>query len=139
MMTSMNDSDVIRNLVASYSLEADTRNVAAWAALFAPQGTLVLNGVIQGGGPADLHDWFAGRPMPTGYHMVTNLRLELSDRSATGEANFISIGADNVIGARGVYRMTFVKPDGAWKLGERSEARRVGKECVSPCRSRWAP
>src|SRR3546814_17687209 len=24
-------------------------------------------------------------------------------------------------------------------LGERSEARRVGKACVSPCRSRWSP
>src|SRR3546814_14006004 len=24
-------------------------------------------------------------------------------------------------------------------LGERSEERRVGKECVSTCRSRWAP
>src|SRR3546814_8943210 len=24
-------------------------------------------------------------------------------------------------------------------LGERSEARRVGKECVSTCRSRWSP
>src|SRR3546814_12040205 len=23
--------------------------------------------------------------------------------------------------------------------GERSEERRVGKECVSPCRSRWSP
>src|SRR3546814_11442970 len=25
------------------------------------------------------------------------------------------------------------------KLGERSEERRVGKECVSTCRSRWPP
>src|SRR3546814_16693330 len=25
------------------------------------------------------------------------------------------------------------------KLLERSEERRVGKECVSPCRSRWSP
>src|SRR3546814_15344965 len=24
-------------------------------------------------------------------------------------------------------------------LGTRSEERRVGKECVSPCRSRWSP
>src|SRR3546814_12828307 len=28
----------------------------------------------------------------------------------------------------------------AWgDLGTRSEERRVGKECVSPCRSRWSP
>src|SRR3546814_8503063 len=28
-------------------------------------------------------------------------------------------------------------PGGAWRHG-RSEERRVGKECVSPCRSRWS-
>src|SRR3546814_13484995 len=27
----------------------------------------------------------------------------------------------------------------AYALGQRSEERRVGKECVSPCRSRWSP
>src|SRR3546814_8632435 len=26
-----------------------------------------------------------------------------------------------------------------WPLGGRSEERRVGKECVSTCRSRWSP
>src|SRR3546814_1485556 len=27
----------------------------------------------------------------------------------------------------------------ARQIGDRSEERRVGKECVSPCRSRWSP
>src|SRR3546814_2291038 len=27
----------------------------------------------------------------------------------------------------------------AWHAGGRSEERRVGKECVSTCRSRWSP
>src|SRR3546814_21122466 len=26
-----------------------------------------------------------------------------------------------------------------WPVGQRSEERRVGKECVSTCRSRWSP
>src|SRR3546814_19165847 len=26
-----------------------------------------------------------------------------------------------------------------WEAGDRSEERRVGKECVSTCRSRWSP
>src|SRR3546814_3299521 len=30
-------------------------------------------------------------------------------------------------------------PAGLTDLGARSEERRVGKECVSPCRSRWSP
>src|SRR3546814_17677622 len=30
-------------------------------------------------------------------------------------------------------------PDGRIQLAARSEERRVGQECVSPCRSRWSP
>ena len=29
--------------------------------------------------------------------------------------------------------------DAVRRLGDRSEERRVGKECYSPCRSRWSP
>src|SRR3546814_10744393 len=44
----------------------------------------------------------------------------------------------------GIYRFTTIKPGpypwknhrNAWR---RSEERRVGKECVSTCRSRWSP
>src|SRR3546814_18352956 len=32
-----------------------------------------------------------------------------------------------------------VKPDGIIAILQRSEERRVGKECVSTCRSRWSP
>src|SRR3546814_20541147 len=32
-----------------------------------------------------------------------------------------------------------VAPSVIWQLGGRSEERRVGKECVSTCRSRWSP
>src|SRR3546814_11649904 len=33
----------------------------------------------------------------------------------------------------------FVAAVFTWGFGTRSEERRVGKECVSPCRSRWSP
>src|SRR3546814_2110331 len=33
----------------------------------------------------------------------------------------------------------FVADDLKWPLHQRSEERRVGKECVSTCRSRWSP
>ena len=40
--------------------------------------------------------------------------------------------------------VAFLKPDGKlswlwWPKAKRSEERRVGKECVSTCRSRWSP
>src|SRR3546814_11511414 len=47
--------------------------------------------------------------------------------------------------AGGQHHMCYEVPDiheaKAWfeGLGKRSEARRVGKECVSTCRSRWSP
>src|SRR3546814_11960459 len=41
-------------------------------------------------------------------------------------------GAEN-IKAEGGFKLRWDK------LGERSEERRVGKECVSTCRSRWSP
>src|SRR3546814_19815845 len=33
----------------------------------------------------------------------------------------------------------FAVVSGRWDRGRRSEERRVGKECVSTCRSRWSP
>src|SRR3546814_5663617 len=32
-----------------------------------------------------------------------------------------------------------IAPLGVWPIHGRSEERRVGKECVSTCRSRWSP
>src|SRR3546814_21101304 len=46
------------------------------------------------------------------------------------------------IGAGGVQDQRSVMPRLFLQAGmavERSEERRVGKECVSPCRSRWSP
>src|SRR3546814_15239265 len=49
-------------------------------------------------------------------------------------------------GPRVVYRLPFaggsnarLNDHGAAEAFARSEERRVGKECVSPCRSRWSP
>src|SRR3546814_20865323 len=49
---------------------------------------------------------------------------------------------DRVIDARQLYEdyndIHFVEKEG-YPVEERSEERRVGKECVSTCRSRWSP
>src|SRR3546814_9449916 len=37
------------------------------------------------------------------------------------------------------HRSGLVAPQGVVSFIERSEERRVGKECVSTCRSRWSP
>src|SRR3546814_11530034 len=45
-----------------------------------------------------------------------------------------------VLGRLAGHRVAQAPPRGAGKVaGRRSEERRVGKECVSTCRSRWSP
>src|SRR3546814_17992944 len=65
-------------------------------------------------------------------------RIELALQElhvAVGRQGFrmaLRIGCD-----RYLERRDFQQPFG--QFGGRSEERRVGKECVSPCRSRWSP
>src|SRR3546814_12095909 len=47
----------------------------------------------------------------------------------------LSFSTDRAVAGNGVYLLGFT-PD---QQVERSEERRVGKECVSTCRSRWSP
>src|SRR3546814_13644308 len=48
------------------------------------------------------------------------------------------IGAANAEGVRFILG-GFAGPANLAQFGRRSEERRVGKECVSTCRSRWSP
>src|SRR3546814_11643152 len=47
--------------------------------------------------------------------------------------------SDYSIRGAGGYDTWTWKAGGSWEPGARSEERRVGKECVSTCRSRWSP
>src|SRR3546814_20061386 len=67
-------------------------------------------------------------------------RLHLRAMKPGDEAFFYHSGNERAV--VGIMRIAGEgKPDGedgAWVKG-RSEERRVGKECVSTCRSRWSP
>src|SRR3546814_14769101 len=49
----------------------------------------------------------------------------------------VNLGAEYTIPFDGDWSAT-IRGDGYWQA-KRSEERRVGKECVSTCRSRWSP
>src|SRR3546814_11699712 len=59
------------------------------------------------------------------------------DRFDYGEVRFVALG---LIGDR-LHVLVFTEGshDDAIRAISSSEGRRVGKECVSPCRSRWSP
>src|SRR3546814_16596337 len=48
-------------------------------------------------------------------------------------------GKPAIRSARNAIGKTIAQPDRQKKRAPRSEERRVGKECVSTCRSRWSP
>src|SRR3546814_4549690 len=73
-----------------------------------------LNGKTLWGCPCHLLDWWQGQP-----HRVFPLRchLRLAAKASSRESFLYMVPANT----------------------SRSEERRVGKECVSTCRSRWSP
>src|SRR3546814_947067 len=70
-------------------------------------------------------------PRPKGHISVENVTytVEGMDRPILSNVSF-EVAAGEIVGVIG--------PSGAGKT-TRSEERRVGKECVSTCRSRWSP
>src|SRR3546814_11079395 len=66
------------------------------------------------------------------------MRLAAGHRHGVVEQNLV--GDVDLGGDRGAQRQQAGMEIGAVpEIGERSEERRVGKECVSTCRSRWSP
>src|SRR3546814_20952258 len=73
------------------------------------------------------------------FKQKTAYEMRISDWSSdvcSSDLFFIVLAEDHILD---------VRPAGCQNLlldsahGQRSEERRVGKECVSPCRSRWSP
>src|SRR3546814_5112928 len=67
---------------------------------------------------------------------VCSSDLQVTAMSWAGDNRLVVVGRE----AGGVEQVQYVQSDGSIpETGTRSEERRVGKECVSTCRSRWSP
>src|SRR3546814_15272682 len=82
----------------------------------------------------------------TGLHSVIGILAALRHLQETGEGqqietNLLSSAMSSLVNQTSAYVAGGVVPQrmGNAHLSLRSEERRVGKECVSPCRSRWSP
>src|SRR3546814_19586515 len=77
-----------------------------------------------------------------GQPQVSISYLAPSYRQATDNEAYALQVASEIIGGGAtarLYRRLVVEQGVAGRAGARSEARRVGQECVSTCRSRWSP
>src|SRR3546814_1567489 len=91
--------------------------------------------------PISEPDEWAGLAEPDGVaatsldvHREAVLATPVEDKVAMAiELERMVLGADPRV--KGVRAATYTDAEGAY----RSEERRVGHECVSPCRSRWSP
>src|SRR3546814_11070486 len=85
---------------------------------------------------SDLHDATLIQVREIRYRTIA---AELRSQITAGElgAGAVLPSEADLAGSYGVSRVTVRKA--LELLRDRSEERRVGKECVSTCRSRWAP
>src|SRR3546814_21185468 len=82
-----------------------------------------------------------GRTVSDGHRLLEVGCVELMDRRRTGRNFHRRINPCRQIDAEAIAVRGIRDADAADapKFTERSEARRVGTECVSTCRSRWSP
>src|SRR3546814_9764464 len=71
------------------------------------------------------------------FKQKTAYEMRISDWSSDVCSSDLKLGADHFIQI--TYRPSYNEFTFCEYLNGRSEERRVGKECVSTCRSRWSP
>jgi 3-phenylpropionate/cinnamic acid dioxygenase small subunit len=138
----MEDRQAIEQLLmGDYPRALDSNNWAAYAALFAKDGTLIMNGgATKVTGPAAIQEYFSARPTPgaaasaapspcpvpagknRSEHVVTNLTLQLNGDTATDQAYWQTIvtrECKSVVAGAGHYEDVLRREDGQWKFSKR--------------------
>src|SRR3546814_12814314 len=120
---------------------------------------LAIEALSEGGGGSTLGQLFMVNPIFGGVSIAKfgseRQRQEWLPKIVSGELHCCMALTEPDAGSNSLEISTFATPDGdGWRLNGqkiwitavpsshkmlRSEERRVGKECVSTCRSRWSP
>jgi 3-phenylpropionate/cinnamic acid dioxygenase small subunit len=128
-------------LMGDYPRALDSNDWAAYAALFAKDGTLIMGGgATRRTGPAAIQEYFSSRPTPgaaapatpsacpvpagghRSEHVVTNLTLQINGDTATDQAYWQTIvtrDCKSVVAGAGHYEDVLKREDGHWKFFKR--------------------
>jgi 3-phenylpropionate/cinnamic acid dioxygenase small subunit len=129
-------------LTGDYPRALDSANWASYGALFAKDGTLIMNGgAVKRTGPAAIQEFFTSRPaaggqaaetapspcpVPAGtprtMHVVTNLSVHIDGDTATDQAYWETIATrdcKSVVAGAGHYEDTLKREDGKWRFATR--------------------
>jgi uncharacterized protein (TIGR02246 family) len=128
-------------LMGDYPRALDSGDWAAYAALFAKDGTLIMGGgSTKRTGPTAIQEYFSARPRPasaastapsacpvppgghTSEHVVNNLTLQINGDMATDQAYWQTIvtrDCKSVVAGAGHYEDILKREDGHWKFFKR--------------------
>jgi len=128
-------------LMGDYPRALDSGDWAAYAALFAKDGTLIMGGgATKVTGPAAIEKYFSSRPTPGAAasaapspcpvapgghrteHVVNNLTLQIDGDMATGQAYWQTIVTRDckaVVAGAGHYEDVLKREGGRWKFSKR--------------------
>ncbi len=115
-MTTTDDLESIRQLLARYCIAADQCRFEDWVSLFGEDGVMY----------AFRRDW-VGRDMltsfitnaPEGIHLNTSLQIELDGDRARVLSNFAFYNLDMELGSMGVYDDVVVRTEDGWRFARR--------------------
>jgi 3-phenylpropionate/cinnamic acid dioxygenase small subunit len=129
-------------LTGDYPRALDSANWEAYGALFAKDGTLIMNGgAVKRTSPAAIQEFFTSRPAaggqaapttpspcpaaagaPRTMHVVTNLSVHIDGDTATDQAYWETIvtrDCKSVVAGAGHYEDTLKREDGKWRFATR--------------------
>ena len=134
-MSSLEDKDAIRELLARYCFLLDGFRLSEFAALFTADGEWISrNGTAAGREAIErLLRGLVPEPAPgkRRKHFTTNIVIELSGNRATVISNFLVVReseAGPVVSVAGTYDDTVVKTDGEWKFKSRKLSHDIAGE-----------
>jgi ketosteroid isomerase-like protein len=128
------DKDEIQNVLLEYGRALDSRNFAAYSALFAQDGEWV-GGFGSVKGPANIKAFMEknmgtnGNPTHN-YHLLSNFVITVNGDTATAWSRWAFVQPQDrgaVIAQAGSYDDTFVRENGVWKFKKRTASNDTGR------------